>query len=99
MRLDGLALFTPPVASGNPMTTKDSSDLSALLDGLPARTCRHLRFMKALFEIDDPELEHALAVVLERLASAAPLPRDTVPESLSPKTSRRRKLPPHPDQV
>jgi hypothetical protein len=34
------------------------------------KTCRHLRFMRALFAIDDPELERALAVVLDRLAKA-----------------------------
>ena len=33
-----------------------------------AKTYRHLRFVKALFEIDDPELERALAVIVDRLA-------------------------------
>lgn len=37
-------------------------------DSDTARTRRQLRFVKALFRINDPELEQALAVVLERLA-------------------------------
>jgi hypothetical protein len=36
-----------------------------------AKTYRHLRFVKALFEIDDPELERALAVIVDRLARAS----------------------------
>jgi hypothetical protein len=41
-----------------------------LPDADVAKTYRHLRFVKALFEIDDPELERALAVIMDRLAKA-----------------------------
>jgi hypothetical protein len=48
-----------------------SSDPSIPFPGADdARTRRQLRLIKALFRIDDPELEQALAVVVERLASA-----------------------------
>jgi hypothetical protein len=40
-------------------------------DNDTARTRRQLRFVKALFQIDDPEVEQALAVIMERLASAS----------------------------
>ena len=50
----------------------NSSDPSIPFPGADeARTRRQLRLIKALFRIDDPELEHALAVVVERLAAAA----------------------------
>jgi hypothetical protein len=39
-------------------------------DNDTARSRRQLRFVKALFRIDDPEVEQALAVIMERLASA-----------------------------
>jgi hypothetical protein len=39
-------------------------------DNDTARTRRQLRFVKALFKIDDPEDEQALAVIMERLAEA-----------------------------
>jgi hypothetical protein len=39
-------------------------------DNDTARTRRQLRFVKALFKIDDPEVEQALAVIMERLAEA-----------------------------
>ena len=35
-----------------------------------AKTYRHLRLMRALFRLDDPELEQALTVIVERLAEA-----------------------------
>ena len=35
-----------------------------------ARTYRQLRLMKALLQLDDPELEHALTLIVERLAAA-----------------------------
>ncbi len=38
-------------------------------DNDTARTRRQLRFVKALFKIDDPEVEQALAVIMERLGS------------------------------
>jgi hypothetical protein len=47
-------------------------------DNDTARTRRRLRFVKALFKIDDPELEQALAVIIDRLAAARP------PESMPP---------------
>ena len=46
-------------------------DTAPLADADMAKTYRHLRFVKALFEIDDPELERALAVVMDRLAKAS----------------------------
>ena len=39
-------------------------------DGETARTCRQLRLMKALLQLDDPELEQALTLIVERLAAA-----------------------------
>jgi hypothetical protein len=39
-------------------------------DNDSARTRRQLRFVKALFKIDDPEVEQALAVILDRLTTA-----------------------------
>jgi hypothetical protein len=35
-----------------------------------AKTYRHLRLMRALFRLDDPELERALTLIVERLAEA-----------------------------
>lgn len=75
------------------MTKKHPEHLSALLDGVSARTCRHLGFMKALFELDDPELEQALAVILERLAAAGIRTSSNGPHPANPKARRRRKLP------
>jgi hypothetical protein len=40
-------------------------------DGETARTYRQLRLMKALLQLDDPELEQALTLIVERLAAAA----------------------------
>jgi hypothetical protein len=74
------------------MTKKHPEHLSSLLDSVSARTCRHLGFMKALFEIDDPELEQALAVILERLAAAGGGTSSNGPPPSS-KARRRRKLP------
>ena len=50
--------------------TKPKDTSAPLPDADMAKTYRHLRFVKALFEIDDPELERALAVVMDRLAKA-----------------------------
>ena len=36
-----------------------------------ARTHRQLRLMKGLLELDDPEVERALIVIVERLVAAA----------------------------
>jgi hypothetical protein len=49
-----------------------------------AKTHRQLRFVRALFEIDDPELERALAVIVDRLAKANALPDDPVPMAENP---------------
>jgi hypothetical protein len=50
--------------------TKPSDPSVPFPDNDTARTRRQLRFVKALFKIDDPEVEQALAVIMERLASA-----------------------------
>ena len=39
-------------------------------DGETARTYRQLRLMKALLQLDDPEVEQALTLIIERLAAA-----------------------------
>jgi hypothetical protein len=75
------------------MTKQHPEHLSPLLDSVSARTCRHLGFMKALFEIDDPELEQALGVILERLAAAGSQTTSNGPHPPNPKVRRRRKLP------
>jgi len=75
------------------MTKQHPEHLSPLLDSVSARTCRHLRLMKALFEIDDPDLEQALAVILERIAAAGSRASSNAPPPPAPKTGRRRKLP------
>jgi hypothetical protein len=51
--------------------TKPTDTSAPLSDVDMAKTYRHLRFVKALFEIDDPELERALAVIMDRLAKAS----------------------------
>jgi hypothetical protein len=50
-----------------------------------ARTRRQLRLIKALFRIDDPELEQALAVVVERLAAAGEQERAAAPPKEIPR--------------
>ena len=55
-------------------------------DSETARTQRQLRCVRALFRIDDPELEQALALIIERLAAnqpagSLPLPDGPQPES------------------
>jgi hypothetical protein len=42
----------------------------ATSDTETARTYRQLRLMKALLQLDDPELEQALTLIVERLAAA-----------------------------
>ena len=55
-------------------------------DGNTARTHRQLRCVKALFKIDDPELEQVLVVMLERLATNQPgLPPSVLPDATQPK--------------
>ncbi|MGA7806755.1 hypothetical protein [Bradyrhizobium sp.] len=51
--------------------TKSSDAQTSLEDADTARTYRQLSLVKALFRIDDPELERALAVIVDRLAAAA----------------------------
>ena len=54
-----------------------------------AKTYRHLRLMRALFRLDDPELERALTLIVERLAEVgiaidelgAPPPKHPPPKS------------------
>ncbi len=59
-------------------------------DNDSARTRRQLRFVKALFKIDDPEVEQALAVILDRLTAARqpangmPLPTPESPRAEPP---------------
>ena len=58
-------------------------------DADTAKTYRHLRLMRALFRIDDPELEQALTLIVERLAEAG-IPADdfcaSPPKKPPPKT-------------
>ena len=49
-----------------------------------AKTYRQLRLVRALFQLDDPELERALAVIIDRLAKARPPPDVPVPVSEQP---------------
>jgi hypothetical protein len=62
--------------------TKSSEPSVPFPDDDTARTRRQLRFVKALFKIDDPEVEQALAVIMERLAAAGqPAMPPPAPES------------------
>ena len=49
-----------------------------------AKTFRQLRLVRALFQIDDPELERALAVIIDRLARTRTIPDGQVPVSEKP---------------
>ncbi len=57
-------------------------------DAEMARTYWHLRLMRALFRLDDPELERALTLIVERLVQAgitaddfgAPAPQNPPPK-------------------
>jgi hypothetical protein len=64
--------------------TKPSDPLISFPDAELAKTHRQLRFVRALFEIDDPELERALAVIMDRLAKANALPDDPFPMAENP---------------
>jgi hypothetical protein len=55
-----------------------------------AKTFRQLRFVRALFQIDDPELERALAVIMDRLAKASTLPDTPFPVSEHPRPKSPR---------
>jgi hypothetical protein len=58
--------------------THPADPFLSTLDGEAARTHRQLRLMKALFRLDDPEVERALTLIVERLAETGsgedPLP-------------------------
>jgi hypothetical protein len=54
----------------DPVMTKTSEPPMPIPDVDTVRTYRQLRLMRALFEIDDPELERALTVIVDRLAAA-----------------------------
>jgi hypothetical protein len=73
----------------NSMTKKPPANLAPLLNDDFVRTSRHLRFMKALIKIDDPEIELALLGVAERLAKAVPASADAAPPVRL--TARRRR--------
>ena len=47
------------------------ADPSAATPDDAARTHRQLRLMRALVELDDPEVERALIVIVERLVAVA----------------------------
>ena len=51
-------------------------------DSETARTQRQLRCVRALYKIDDPELEQALALIIERLAASRPA--GSVPPPVGP---------------
>jgi hypothetical protein len=82
-------LFVSHPAGRNSMKNKHPEDLPPLPDSDLARTSRHLRFMKALFKIDDPAIELALVAVVERLAATSRLSGDMAPP-VSNLTARRR---------
>jgi hypothetical protein len=75
------------------MTNKPTDDPSPFLGSDFARTSRHLRFMKALFKIDDPGIEQALLAVVERLAEASMASDDAAPPVSKPTARRREKAP------
>jgi hypothetical protein len=55
-----------------------------------AKTHRQLLLVRALFQLDDPELERALAVIINRLAKANAFPDRAFPisESSQPESPR-----------
>jgi hypothetical protein len=70
----------PETCIWTPMTKPSDSSIS-FPDADMAKTHRQLRFVRALFRIDDPELERALAVIMDRLAKASALPDAPFPIS------------------
>jgi hypothetical protein len=66
-----------------PMTKPTDPPIS-FPDADLAKTHRQLRFVRALFQIDDPELERALAVIMDRLAKANAFPDGPFPMSENP---------------
>jgi hypothetical protein len=59
--------------------TIESSEPFPFKDSESARTGRHLLLFKALLQIDDPEVEQALAIILDRLAAASRASGDNEP--------------------
>jgi uncharacterized protein YjgD (DUF1641 family) len=53
-------------------------------DAETARSYRQLRLMKALFRLDDPEVERALTLIVERLAAAGAGDDRSVPAPQGP---------------
>ena len=47
--------------------THPADPFLSTLDGEAVRTHRQLRLMKALFRLDDPEVERAITLIVERL--------------------------------
>ena len=62
--------------------TNPSDPQTSLEDADTAKTYRQLSLVKALFRIDDPELERALTVIVDRLAAAAAA-GDDAPSSMA----------------
>lgn len=50
-----------------------------------AKTYRQLRLMRALFRLEDPELEQAITLIVERLAAAGVAEGDLSPPHSPPK--------------
>jgi hypothetical protein len=69
--------------------TKFSELLLAFPNGELAKTHRRLRIMQSVAEIGDPEVEEALALMLERLAAAS-----RTMHGLPPKPPPPRRRPP-----
>jgi hypothetical protein len=79
----------PETCIWTPMTKPSDSPIS-FPDADMAKTHRQLRLVRALFQIDDPELERALAVIMDRLAKASALSDAAFPmsENQRPKSPR-----------
>jgi len=69
--------------------TKFSELLLSFPNGDLAKTHRQLRIMRSVVEIEDPQVEEALAILLERLAAASRQPHG-LPQPPKPKPPRRR---------
>jgi hypothetical protein len=69
--------------------TKFSELLLAFPNGELAKTHRRLRIMQSVGEIGDPEVEEALAIMVEQLAAVSRKAHG-LPPSSPPKPPRRR---------
>jgi hypothetical protein len=69
--------------------TKFSELLLAFPNGDLAKTHRRLRIMRSMAEIGDPQVEEALAIIVERFAAASRKAHGLPPPS-KPKPPRRR---------